>query len=118
MKYCRRLFIFFCFLLVYDNCFAQNPENPTFRLYLIGDAGEDDTTENTLLDLGRKLRENPNSAVIFLGDNCYRKAMFGLLPFKVKGYDGSKIAKARIKSQLNILEDYKGYAYFIPGNHE
>jgi len=87
-------------------------------LYLIGDAGEDDSTEATLADLGIKLRENPNSAVVFLGDNCYRRAALGLLPINVKGYDGSKITKKRIISQLNILKDYEGYAYFIPGNHD
>jgi hypothetical protein len=36
----------------------------------------------------------------------------------VKGYDGSKITKARMMSQLNILKDFKGCAYFIPGNHD
>ena len=44
--------------------------------------------------------------------------MYGLLPLNVKGYDGSKITRARIQSQLNILKDYTGYAYFIPGNHD
>jgi calcineurin-like phosphoesterase family protein len=106
------------FLVVSDMCYAQTPETPTFRLYLIGDAGEDDTTEATLLDLGKKLQENPNSAVVFLGDNCYRGGMYGMLPMKVKGYDGSRITKARVMSQLNILKGYKGSAYFIPGNHD
>lgn len=98
--------------------FSQATEEPTFRLYLIGDAGDDDTTEFTLLDLGKKLHDNPNSAVVFLGDNCYRFAMWGLIPTNVKGYDGSTITKNRIMSQLNILRDYKGYVYFIPGNHD
>lgn len=111
------LFIVICFSF-YSVCEGQLPETPTFKLYLIGDAGDDDTTEATLLDLGKKLHENPNSALVFLGDNCYRRAMYGLLPVKVKGYDGSKITKARIMSQLNILKGYKGYVYFIPGNHD
>ncbi|MEP7168082.1 MAG: metallophosphoesterase [Bacteroidota bacterium] len=106
------------FLLYAAHCYSQIPEVPTFRLYLIGDAGDDDSTEATLLDLGEKLHENPNSAVVFLGDNCYRKAMYGMLPINVKGFDGSDITKARINSQLNILKGYKGSAYFIPGNHD
>jgi len=106
------------FTLISGNVFPQVKDSATFRLFLIGDAGEDDTTENTLLYLGKKLKENPNSAVVFLGDNCYRKAMYGLLPVNVKGYDGSKITKARIQSQLNVLKGYKGYVYFIPGNHD
>lgn len=113
------LTVLFVFITCFANiCYCQAPETPTFRLYLIGDAGEDDTTENTLLDLGKKLQANPNSAVIFLGDNCYRKAGYGTLPVNVKGFDGSKITVARVMSQLNILRGYKGSAYFIPGNHD
>ncbi len=97
---------------------SQETETPTFRLFLIGDAGEDDTTEATLHDLGVMLKKYPNSAVVFLGDNCYRHAMYGILPMNVKGYDGSKITKARVMSQLNILKGYEGSAYFIPGNHD
>src|SRR6188768_1849871 len=94
------LTVFFCAVK------AQTPEEekPTFRLFLIGDAGEDDSTEATLADLGAELKESDSSAVIFLGDNCYRKAMYGLLPFEVKGFDGSKIARERMMSQLNILK--------------
>ncbi|HKR03239.1 MAG TPA: metallophosphoesterase, partial [Bacteroidia bacterium] len=118
MKYNFLLIFFIAFVILSAESFSQIPDEPTFRLYLIGDAGEDDTTEATLFDLGKKLKENPNSAVVFLGDNCYRSALHGLLPMKVKGYDGSKITKARIMSQLNILKGYKGSAYFIPGNHD
>lgn len=120
--YCKKCFIscissFLCFF-VFSNTFSQTPEEPTFRLYLIGDAGENSSTASTLLHLGSKLIQNPNSAVVFLGDNCYRKAMYGLLPFTVKGFDGSKITKAKVMSQLNILRGYQGSAYFIPGNHD
>ena len=119
-RFMRRRLISFLLLILCSaaGTKAQEAEKPTFRLYLIGDAGEDDTTESTLLDLKQKLLEDTNSAVIFLGDNCYRNAMYGLLPFEVKGYDGSKIAKARVMSQLSILKNYQGSAYFIPGNHD
>jgi hypothetical protein len=110
--------IFLLFFISALNAQNTEEEKPTFRLFLIGDAGEDDSTEATLADLGKELKEDENSAVIFLGDNCYRKAMYGLLPFEVKGFDGSKIAKMRMMSQLNILKDYKGSAYFVPGNHD
>jgi len=114
----KKLLLILTFFLYYFNGYAQETEGPTFRLFLIGDAGEDDSTEATLHDLGVMLNKYPNSAVIFLGDNCYRKAMYGILPYNVKGYDGSKIAKKRMMSQLNILKNYKGYAYFVPGNHD
>src|SRR6185436_8477843 len=118
MKYYFLIFLCAACLLFYTVSFAQKAEEPTFRVYLIGDAGDDDTTEATLLDLGKKLHENSNSAVIFLGDNCYRGGMYGMLPMKVKGYDGSRITQARVMSQLNILKNYEGSAYFIPGNHD
>ncbi|MEO5569404.1 MAG: metallophosphoesterase [Bacteroidia bacterium] len=116
MKFSVILIVLINSFLFISKSFAQKPEEPTFRLYLIGDAGEDDTTEATLLDLGKKLHENPNSAVVYLGDNCYKS--HPILPVKMKGYDGSPITKARILSQLNILKGYKGSAYFIPGNHD
>ncbi len=114
----KLLTAFVIFLLLSTSGYTQNPETPTFRLFLIGDAGEDDTTEATLRDLGVMLKKYPNSAVIFLGDNCYRHAAYGLLPFNVKGFDNSKIARQRMASQFNILKDYEGWAYFIPGNHD
>jgi hypothetical protein len=36
----------------------------------------------------------------------------------VGGYDGSKVAQRRLMAQLNILRGYKGYVYFVPGNHD
>jgi hypothetical protein len=91
---------------------------PTFKLFLIGDAGEGDTTGATLGDLRVKLLQNPNSAVIFLGDNCYIRSLHGLLKVEAGGFDGSKRAQNRLMSQLSILREYKGYAYFVPGNHD
>jgi hypothetical protein len=96
---------------------AQTSETPTFKLFLIGDAGEGDSTGATLHDLRVQLLKSPNSAVIFLGDNCYLKTYF-FMPVEEGGYNGSKVAKRRIMAQLNILREYKGYAYFIPGNHD
>src|SRR5690242_18538165 len=104
----RRFFLFSAILLfVRGVAIAQADDQPTFRLFLVGDAGEDDTTEATLADLGVKLKEEGNSAVIFLGDNCYRNAMYGIMPVNVKGFDGSKITRDRMQSQFNILKGYK-----------
>jgi len=117
MKYVGLFIIAFVCLLINRNGFAQTVEVPTFKLFLIGDAGEGDTTGATLRDLKIQLQNNPNSAVVFLGDNCYVKPYF-LLPLEVGGYDGSKLAQQRIMAQLNILREYKGSAYFVPGNHD
>jgi UDP-2,3-diacylglucosamine pyrophosphatase LpxH len=105
------------FILSSIACVSQTPA-PTFKLFLIGDAGEGDTTGATLHDLRIKLLENPNSAVVFLGDNCYLGAWRGRLKVETGGFDGSKTAQRRVMSQLNILRQYKGQAYFIPGNHD
>ena len=110
--------IFLILLLSNFVAFSQKTELPTFHLFLIGDAGEGDTTGATLRDLKIKLQENPNSAVVFLGDNCYVRSFYGLLKLEVGGYDGSVSAQRRIMSQLNVLRNYKGYAYFVPGNHD
>lgn len=79
-----------------------------FSVYLIGDAGEDTVSGKALLLLKEQLLENPSSAVVFLGDNVYPS---GFNP-------NSHNDKLRLESQLNILKDYRGQAYFIPGNHD
>jgi hypothetical protein len=117
MKYFLPFFLFYCFYFCYT-CDAQTPSTPTFKLFLIGDAGEGDTTGATLYDLHLKLLDNPNSAVVFLGDNCYVRSFFGLLKLEVGGFDGGKVARRRVMAQLNILRGYKGFAYFVPGNHD
>lgn len=101
MKYflLKLLFLFFSF-----SVFAQSP----FSVYLIGDAGEYASPGKALLILKEELLSNPNSAVVFLGDNVY--------PSGLKIND--KVSAAHLESQLQILREYKGLAYFIPGNHD
>src|SRR4051812_35216928 len=107
------LFLLLPFIIIQNNCLAQKAEEPSFKLFLIGDAGEGDTTGATLRDLKVMLHNSPNSAVVFLGDNCYLKS-FIFMPVETGGYNGSKTAKRRIMSQLNILKGYKGSAFFVP----
>jgi UDP-2,3-diacylglucosamine pyrophosphatase LpxH len=102
-------------LLLAGECFAQSS---SFKVFLVGDAGDSKVTGETLDSLKSQLVANPNSAVIFLGDNSYRGGLWGLLPIGFRGFDGGKGTKAKIKSQLDILNDYKGAVYFIPGNHD
>jgi hypothetical protein len=107
-------FLFF-FLLITATLHAQQN---CFKLFLVGDAGENATTGKTLESLQQKLNTDSNSAVIFLGDNCYKGFLFGINKLGFKGYDGSALTKKKIMSQINILNQYKGSAYFIPGNHD
>lgn len=101
---------------IFNKALSQSTDSSQFKLFLVGDAGDDDITGSTLLDLKMNLLKNPNSAVVFLGDNCYKNSW--LIPVQFGGFDGSKVAKRRILSQLEILRDYKGFVYFIPGNHD
>lgn len=117
MKNIYLLLIALICLLISSNSFAQTQDTATFKLFLIGDAGQGDTIGATLRDLKIQLLKNLNSAVIFLGDNCYTNSFF-LLPVDVGGYNGNKTGQRRLMSQLNILREYKGYVYFVPGNHD
>ncbi len=79
-----------------------------YSIYLIGDAGNDTIPGKALLMLKDELLANPNSTVLFLGDNIYPSG------FKAKDINSIK----RLESQLQILKSYKGNVYFIPGNHD
>lgn len=102
MKYCLN----FIFLICSFSVFAQ--ESTPYLVYLIGDAGEDTIPGKALLQLKEQLILNPNSSVVFLGDNVY--------PSGLK--KDSKESVLHLESQLQILKEYKGQVYFIPGNHD
>jgi hypothetical protein len=89
-----------------------------FKIYLIGDAGDHVESGGTLTSLQKELVNNPNSAVIFLGDNSYKDILWGLIPFGFKGFDSTRNTIEKIKSQLSILDNYHGSVFFIPGNHD
>ena len=93
---------------------AQN----NFKLFLVGDAGDDKEPGETLIQLRKELLKNPNSAVVFLGDNSYRYILPGVINFGYKGFDSSANTIDKVSSQLALLDDYHGYAYFVPGNHD
>lgn len=78
------------------------------KVYLVGDAGEDTIPGKALLMLKEELIANPNSSVIFLGDNVY--------PSGLK--KNNKKSVLHLESQLQILNEYKGSVFFIPGNHD
>ncbi|MCK6648993.1 MAG: metallophosphoesterase [Bacteroidia bacterium] len=94
------------FLLCFSLLNAQ--ETKRFSVYLIGDAGENTQPGAALLELKKQIESDPQSAVVFLGDNVY--------PAGLKKKDPNTIL--RINAQLNMLKDYKGAAYIIPGNHD
>ena len=86
------------------------------RMYLIGDAGNAPLggTTNVLKHLEKQLgKESEKSSIVFLGDNLYP----GGMPPKGEEED-RKLAEYRLKIQLDILKDFKGKPYFLPGNHD
>ncbi|MEO6168979.1 MAG: metallophosphoesterase [Chitinophagales bacterium] len=88
-----------------------------FKLFLIGDTGEDIVLEQTMTTFLDTISKYPNSATVFLGDNCYKKNILGI---EKKGFDSSPITVKRLNAQLQGLNDcrYKGTVYFVPGNHD
>jgi calcineurin-like phosphoesterase family protein len=101
-----KLVLKYIFLLAPIALFSQAQK--MHSVYLIGDAGEDTVSGKALLMLKDQLLKNPQSTVIFLGDNVYPSG------FKIKDHK----SELRIKSQLDILKEFNGNAYFIPGNHD
>ncbi len=102
-----------CLLLCLLLCAGLKGQSPVFQVYLVGDAGDDDLTGETLDTLQSQLLKHPNSAVVFLGDNCYRH-----FPFLYRGFDSSRATRARVQSQLQLLDHYEGSVFFVPGNHD
>ena len=97
---------------------ATLPDGELFEtLYLIGDVGEKDIldTETNYLfkHLSKNLaNENENSAIAFLGDNVYPKGL------PKKDDKQREEAEAILDAQLNLVKDFKGKVYYIPGNHD
>jgi len=90
----------------------------SFNIYLVGDAGDHEEAGETLVNLHKELITHPNSAVIFLGDNSYKNALGGILPFGFRGFDSSMNTMEKVRSQLNLADQYKGWVFFTPGNHD
>ena len=106
--------LFWAFLFAHQAGFAQN----SFKIFLVGDAGDHEESGETLINLRKELLSNPNSAVVFLGDNSYKNILWGIIPFGYKGFDSTRNTMDKINSQLGLLDRYQGSAFFTPGNHD
>ena len=89
----------------------------THSMYLIGDAGGSvpgTRTPVALTALGNHLENaSKESSVIFLGDNIYPNGLVGKSEKEQRDLD-----EAKLKTQLDIVKDYDGQVFFIPGNHD
>ena len=88
-----------------------------YTVFLIGDVGKpaDNKTggEPSLNFLRRQmLAAGSRSTTIFLGDNVYE---YGLPP---EDAPDRRVSEERLTAQLDILRDYRGEKYMIPGNHD
>ena len=84
-------------------------------MYLVGDAGnsEKPDTVPVLKYLKRRLStDTENSSILFLGDNIYPHGM------PAKGNRKRVAAEYSISTQLDALNQFKGYPLFVPGNHD
>ncbi|MCW9708999.1 metallophosphoesterase [Fodinibius salsisoli] len=84
-------------------------------IFLVGDTGapEKEGALNVLSSLHVQLQAaGDSSAVIFLGDNIYPDGM------PPEPHEARARAEASMKPALDMLTNYRGQAYFIPGNHD
>lgn len=100
-----KLIIYILYFFYSLHLFSQQP---THQVYLVGDAGENTYSGDALMMLKDDIANNLNSTVIFLGDNVYPAG----LDLKDEN------TALRLKSQLHVLNNYKGNVFFIPGNHD
>jgi len=82
-------------------------------VFLIGDAGEPKPVDKNIAYLGEKpAQASENDVMIFLGDNLYPKGM-------PNPDDPDRSAmEAKLNPQLDLIKDFKGRSFMIPGNHD
>jgi hypothetical protein len=91
------------------------PDSAAFTVFLIGNAGDGTSQEhqaNLRLLRSQLLAAGKRSAVVFLGDNVHPRGL------PDEGSPGRKEAEQSLLSQLEVLKDYDGQVFFIPGNHD
>ena len=85
-----------------------------YEVFLLGDAGETAINNDPVLTLLQSKLEkaSANSAIVFLGDNIYHSGLPDV------NDAGRKEAERRINAQLDMLKNFKGRPFFVPGNHD
>ena len=101
------------FFLTFVSATAQQ-SNKAFHLYLIGDGG--DLTKNPA-SYQKFLQQQFNndrtpSAVIFLGDNIYKKGIPEV------GNRDRKRTEEILQAHLDLAKGFQGKIFFVPGNHD
>jgi len=84
-------------------------------VFLLGDAGKAhrNPIEPTFKLLKQQMDEaGKNSDIIYLGDNLYPRGLSDSTSTT------RREEELRLLTQLELLEDYPGHGFFIPGNHD
>ena len=83
------------------------------KVFLIGDAGEPKDPDKNLLLLREKMKDaSSGDYLIFLGDNLYPKGLPG------KEDPERTEMENKLTPQLDVIKDFPGTSYMIPGNHD
>jgi hypothetical protein len=110
MKKVALILIFFCFM---NTLFAQDVLSH-YTVYLIGDAGKDTAQSGAVAFLKDEIEKNPNSTVVFLGDNVYPRGVEKEISLK----GGLSKSQKKMNAQLRIFKGFKGKVFMLPGNHD
>jgi len=94
--------------------FPAEKKDLLHSIYLVGDGGGVEMNESTGLIryLKKELSGRSDASILFLGDNLYP---VGVPPKGSKNYD---LSIYRLQVQLDMLRNFPGRIYFIPGNHD
>lgn len=101
--------------LLFHSLLGLSQQSPNYSIFLIGDAGEPPKGGKNLVlnPLQKQLKQaEKNSSIIFLGDNVYPKGLSNV------DEPNRKNDENRLADQLNIIKNYEGKPFIIPGNHD
>ena len=102
--------LFLFFLMQMTPVFAQ--DSVMNRIIFIGDAGEINFRQETVIPLASNLALEGKTVVMFLGDNVYPRGMG--LPGTKEEQEAAEI----LRSQFQPMLEKRVPVYFIPGNHD
>ena len=91
---------------------ALGQDSVVQRIIFLGDAGEIDKAQQSVIPFASNLILANKTSVFYLGDNIYPRGM-GL-----PGSREEKESQAILKSQYKPMRDRGAPVYFIPGNHD
>ena len=121
--------ILFVFIIFLNSCATYKPQYKDEKnshsfpvnkeiehsFYLIGDGGNSPlgTQTETIKDFSLGLEiASKNSTALFLGDNIYPAGL------PKKEHPQREFAEHQLNVQTKSVENFKGKAIFIPGNHD